>query len=160
MGNGGNWTAMRQKSITVSEWVTRVIKESNKTFVDDHFDIFKDYENPKGFPLLKYAFDVLLEAPSIASSRLHGEKTFNSFVYIPFGYSRKIKYWDSSNWTKIGENNKEMTYEPPSLCLLAKNESFFVNLNIEEYRCPIELPSDLRLHFEHEMRVSRFYRLF
>lgn len=142
MGKGGNWTTMRKKSITISEWVTQAIKESKKVFVDDHFDIFKCYENPRGLSLLKYACDVLHEAHSITSSTVSEEKSFNAFVYIPFRYSRKLICWDDSNWMKLGEKNKEMTYEPPSLCLLAKPKSYFANLNIEEYRCPIELPSD------------------
>ena len=110
--------------------------------MNDHFDIFKDYENPSGLSLLKYACELLYKAHFITLIAANKGKSFNAFVSIPLGDSRKIKFWDGSNWVKIGKNNKETTYEPPSLCLLEKGEDLFGNLDIEEYRCPIKLPAD------------------
>lgn len=58
----------------------------------------------------------------------------------------------------MGEKNHEITYEPPSLYLLAKKELLFDNLSIEEYRCPIQLPSDFLL--DKENKILSLFRCF
>lgn len=131
----------RKKTITPSEWTMQAIKESKDCFIDVHFDVFKDYKNQNGLSLLKYACLVLTEVRSVTNSEINQKKGFKAFVYIPFSYDRRIRYWKDSNWMKLGEKNKEITYEPP-LCIISKENFLSNNFNIEEYHCPIDFPSD------------------
>lgn len=148
----------REKSLTPSEWVIQVIKDSKNDFMDVHFDVFRGYENPKGLSLLEYAYNILIEARASTELMASKQKYFKPFIYLPLGDSHTLSCWHNSNWKKLGEKNHEITYEPPSLYLLAKKELLFDNFSIEEYRCPIQLPSDFLL--DKENKILSLFRCF
>ena len=151
-------TMNRRKTLTPSEWVTQSIQDSKNDFMDAHFDIFQDYRSQRGLSLLTYACHVLIEARASAELLANEQKYFKPFIYLPFGYNLACVPWDSSNWIQLGEKNGQAIYEPPSLYLLAKRELLLASLDLEEYRFPLQFPSDFLL--DEKNKIAALYRCF
>lgn len=126
-----------KKYTTSTEWVTQALAESKSDFIDNHFDIFKDYKELKGLPLLADACKILLEMHNVTASDLNCSKEYKAYICIPLGCHETMMFWDQSLWEKLGEFNHDTPYEPPTGILSTRN---ILSDNSLEYSCPIELP--------------------
>lgn len=159
----GIFKMSRRKTFTPSEWVIQTIQKLNNgpnLGKNIHFDIFKDYANPKGLALLTYACHVLIEARTSAKLMANEQKYFKPYIYIHLGYDESVQYWDNSIWMKLGQDNKEITYQPPSLGIASSSTSgnHFFGIDLEEYRCPLKFP--LNFSLDEKNNISALYRCF
>jgi len=139
---------MNKNAIEANDWITKSCEEIwQENFKTVHFDRLQDYkdENLKGISLLNYACSLLTKAVELVNNR--ADKNFKPLVYLPLGFSKKIKKWEEKNWNNLGKSR-----EPPSLYILAMQNIF--DLYVEEYKCPVMIP------FHSNFPIAAIFRCF
>ena len=122
------------KKTNPTDWVRQIVgKAWSETFESAHFDSFAKYNEEKllGLSLLHYACCVLQEA-SVACDAL-GKTIFKPLVFLPLGFSKRMKKWNEENWHKLGK-----VREPPSLYIM--KDEFLRSAYVEEYKFPVKVP--------------------
>lgn len=79
--------------------------------------------------VLRAAVDAIASFPSKSSIR-------HVVMFLPIGFSESLRFWDTKLWHLVNADD-----QMPTLYLM-ENEQIFPDLE-EEYRCPVDIPSEL-----------------
>ena len=134
----GSYQVNNKHVIDLLNWVRQnCVEPWNEPFKSIHFDRFEDYkiEGLKGLVLVDYSCSILLETAKVIDNIL--STNCKPLIYLPLGYSHKIRKWDDKNWHALGRD-----FEPPSLYLLKNKEDFGSSKYVEEYKRPVKLVSE------------------
>lgn len=124
------------KLISPESWVKKICKNDAIQYESIHFDHFKNYEHGEktGIELLLYSCDILTKLHDICI-----KKKIKPMISFSLGCTKNLQTWDDSKWNELGKNN-----QPPNLCLENADRNKGYGMIFEYYRCPIQLPFDVK----------------